>query len=239
MHWSCWGCSLSLICLWRSKFFPPLWKPAFSTWGPWAVYSLFTHKAANAVVVCLIMSTLDYCNSLLAGLPHLQILQAAQNVAARVVVRQKNMISSPSTLRELHWLPVQDCMLLKLLSDTDGSVHVNCHTISLSSFCHTLHFFWPVAERVICWCSWAWGCKRKPCGQRAFRDIVPSRWNAQGDRLWSFFPIYAQDFNLFKLWLLIFLRTCPFSLHLTHCASWSYGVHVLSLIHIWRCRRRR
>ena len=82
------------------------------------VYSLFTHKAANAVVVCLILSKLDYCNSLLAGLPHFQILQAAQNVAARVMVRQKNMISSPSTLRELHWLPVQDCILLKLLSDT-------------------------------------------------------------------------------------------------------------------------
>ena len=49
------------------------------------VRSLLTLKSANAIVVCLILSKLDYCNSLLAGLPQTQIkrLQAVQNAVAR------------------------------------------------------------------------------------------------------------------------------------------------------------
>lgn len=75
-----------------------------------------TTEACHSAVVSLVLSTLDYCNVLLAGLPTKQIsrLQRLQNWAARLVtLTPKNFHITP-VLMELHWLPITDCITYKL-----------------------------------------------------------------------------------------------------------------------------
>ena len=65
--------------------------------------------AANKLAVSFILTRLDYCNSLLAGLPDnkLNKLQCIQNHAARIVLRKPMHASATSMLKTLHWLPVK------------------------------------------------------------------------------------------------------------------------------------
>ena len=65
--------------------------------------------AVNKLAVCLILSRLDYYNSLLAGILYnkLNKLQRIQNHAARLVLSRSRHASATALLRTLHWLPVK------------------------------------------------------------------------------------------------------------------------------------
>ena len=73
------------------------------------IFSLLSTDAANKLAVSLILSRLDYCNSLLAGIPDnkLNKLQCIQNHAARLVLCKSWHASASGLLRTLHWLPVK------------------------------------------------------------------------------------------------------------------------------------
>ena len=73
------------------------------------IRSFLSTDAANKLAVPLILSRLDYCNSLLAGLPDnkLNKLQRMQNHAAQLVLRKSRHASATALLRTLHWLPVK------------------------------------------------------------------------------------------------------------------------------------
>ena len=65
-------------------------------------------EAVKKLVTSLVLSRLDYCNSLLSGLPASSIhrLQRIQNTAARLVLKKKKSDRVAPLLYSLHWLPV-------------------------------------------------------------------------------------------------------------------------------------
>ncbi|KAK3521080.1 hypothetical protein QTP86_006328 [Hemibagrus guttatus] len=74
-------------------------------------------QATQVLVQSLVISRLDYCNSLLAGL-HLNAirpLQMIQNAAARLVFNLPKFSHTTPLLRSLHWLPVAARIRFKTL----------------------------------------------------------------------------------------------------------------------------
>ena len=82
-----------------------------------SVRDSLTDEATVLLVHALITSKLDYCNSLLHGLPDKLInrLQRLQNIAARIVSRTSKFEHITPVMYELHWLPVEMRIRFKLL----------------------------------------------------------------------------------------------------------------------------
>ena len=73
--------------------------------------------AAQVLVQALVTSKLDYCNSLLYGLPKnvIKQLQRVQNAAARVVTLSPKFCHITPVLANLHWLSIYLRIELKIL----------------------------------------------------------------------------------------------------------------------------
>ena len=80
---------------------------------------LLPSSAAAQLVHSLVTSRLDYCNALLHRLPDCRIkpLQSSrvQNIAARVVSLCSRQDDIDDILKSLHWLPVKQWILFKVL----------------------------------------------------------------------------------------------------------------------------
>ena len=65
----------------------------------------------------MITNRIDYCNSLLCGLPDnsLNKLQRVQNAAARLITGTTKFSHKTSVLRTLHWLPIKQRVQFKML----------------------------------------------------------------------------------------------------------------------------
>ncbi len=94
-----------------------------------------TEHAAQLLVQALVISRLDYCNALLAGLPSNTIkpLQMIQNAAARLVFNEPKRAHVTPLFVSLHWLPVAARIQFKTLMlayrTTTGSAPSYFHSL--------------------------------------------------------------------------------------------------------------
>ncbi len=94
-----------------------------------------TEHAAQLLVQALVISRLDYCNALLAGLPSNTIkpLQMIQNAAARLVFNEPKRAHVTPLFVSLHWLPVAARIQFKTLMlayrTTTGSAPTYFHSL--------------------------------------------------------------------------------------------------------------
>ena len=82
-------------------------------------------KTTETLVHAFVNSKLDYCNSLAYGLPKylLQKLQYVQNAAARLITGIRKHDHITPILMDLHWLPVNERIQLKILLLTFKSLN--------------------------------------------------------------------------------------------------------------------
>ena len=94
--------------------------------------------AANKHAVSFILKRLDYCNSLLAGLPDnkLEKLQRIQNHTAQIVLHKLRHASAASLFKSLHWLQVRARIQYKIAC---LCFQCTCHNTMPSYLADLLH----------------------------------------------------------------------------------------------------
>lgn len=89
------------------------------------IRSHLNETATRSLVQALVISRIDYCNSLLHGLPKrmLSKLQRVQNSAARIVAKSTRRQHITPVLQDLHWLPIEYRIQYKILMLTFKALH--------------------------------------------------------------------------------------------------------------------
>ena len=137
-------------------------------------------SSVKTVVCSLVLSRLDYCNSLLVSLPDCRLakLQRVQNRAARLVLgfNAFDRTSSTKMLRILHWLPVKARIEYKIALLCFKALHGTAPlyiTELISPYKPGRHLRSENSHLLVIPRS-----KLISCGDRSFSKAGPSVWNS-------------------------------------------------------------
>ena len=144
------------------------------------IHSYLTEDSVKTLMMGLVVSHLDYCNTVVAGLPDIDIkrMQRVQNIAAKMILQRGKMDSSTQCLKELHWLLITCRVKHKILTLVhkcfQGSAPrylqellsaAECRHDGLRSESDTRKLFVPLV-------------KRKTFAERSFAIQGPKLWNS-------------------------------------------------------------
>ena len=130
------------------------------------------------LVHAFITSRVDYCNSLLYGLPNYQLnkLQRVLNASARLVCNAPRFCHISPLLRGLHWLPVKARIEFKILLITFKAIHglapkYLCDLLTFKSSLYNLRS----SDSILLSMP---AVRSKTLGDRAFMVAAPRLWNS-------------------------------------------------------------
>ena len=134
--------------------------------------------ASKTIVCSLVLSRLDYCNSILSGSPKclIQKLQSVKNTAARIKVKMPRTKHTTPLLSMLHWLPIPS----RIAYTIDSLCHTALTTAYPKYLSELLNVYKPARplrsslDPNILNIATA---RTKSYGQRAFSYQVPLNWN--------------------------------------------------------------
>jgi len=197
------------------------------------IRQLIGPEVTATLMSAFVLSKLDYCNAILAGLPKSTIapLQRAQNAAARLIGLVAPRDHVTSTLQQLHWLPVQYHITYKL--------YLLTHLIHTSQAPSYLTDIVTQTASVTSWTRLRSGsslryeqpCTRLKFGQRAFSYAAPAAWNSLPPSLQE-----LSDTSLFKrnLKTLLFQRAFYLWVVFTFCTlSLGFILVFRCVVHHW------
>ena len=101
-----------------------------------SVRRYLTFESTKLLVCSFVLSRLDYCNSLLVGLPKFQLqrLQRIQNHAARLIFKQPKWCHVTPLLKRLRWLPINARIDYKLACLAYSFFNGHCSSFVSNSF---------------------------------------------------------------------------------------------------------
>ena len=150
-----------------------------------SIRHLLDTKTSANLCLSLCMSHVDYCNSVLYGLPAVTTnkLQCLQNMCACLVLRKGKYDNISQCLKTLHWLPVKQRIKHKILTLTHkclsgagpGYLRDMLHVKNTSRTLRSNGSYLLVIPQT----------KHKTFADRAFSVSAPTLWNQLPESIWN------------------------------------------------------
>ena len=145
-----------------------------------SIRHLLTIDSTKTLVHSLVLSKLDYCNSLLSNIPKVQIdrLQKIQNSAARIIFRAKKSDHVQPLLQKLHWLPIHARIQYKIATLCFKSITEPHFPIYLSELLHLSKPTRTLRSSQDTRIFTVPRTRKATFGDRSFSVYAPSLWNS-------------------------------------------------------------
>ena len=137
-------------------------------------------ECRQSLVHAYVTSRLDYCNSILYGLPKYQLskLQRIQNMAARLITDTMKFDHINPVLYNLHWLPENHRIQFKILMITLKAIHAITPSYLSNLICIRLSSRYSLRNNDTKFLERPKGVMRTTLGARSFHASAPALWNS-------------------------------------------------------------